>query len=233
MEIYSNDIVTSKWALKADADITLVAHKNMIGMNAQFIHIKGHQDKRSTEKPLNLMKLNIKADELATQQRQLMKKPKTTVTTKTKHLRIRDMYVTRDSQQWTLDMSSNIPMQQYYQEKYGWSKTMFEEIDWDSQWRVLTNYDINDKRRILKFVHGWLPTNYRLHRERQQSTPRCPLCYYLEEKEAHLFQCQHPLQQEQVTAMIQAVLNIKNINQDLAHIIAESLKHSIHQGAKK
>jgi hypothetical protein len=51
MEIYSNDIVTSKWALKADADITLVAHKNMIGMNAQFIHIKGHQDKRSTEKP--------------------------------------------------------------------------------------------------------------------------------------------------------------------------------------
>jgi hypothetical protein len=27
--------------------------------------------------------------------------------------------------------------------------------------------------------------------------------------------------------MIQAVLNIKNINQDLAHIIAESLKHSI------
>jgi hypothetical protein len=59
MEIYSNDIVTSKWALKADADITLVAHKNMIGMNAQFIHIKGHQDMRSTEQPLNFTtKLN-------------------------------------------------------------------------------------------------------------------------------------------------------------------------------
>jgi hypothetical protein len=111
-------------------------------------------------------------------------------------------------------MASNIPMQQYYQEKYGWSKTTFEEIDWDLQWRVLTSYDINDQRRILKLVHGWLPTNYRLHRELQQSSPRCPLCYYLEEKETHLFQWQ-------------AILNIKNINQELSHIIAESLKHSI------
>jgi hypothetical protein len=59
MESYSNDMVTSKWALKADADITQVAHKNMIGMNAQFIHIKGHQDMRSTEQPLNFTtKLN-------------------------------------------------------------------------------------------------------------------------------------------------------------------------------
>jgi hypothetical protein len=92
MESYRNDMVTSKWALKADADITQVAHKNMIGMNAQFIHIKGHHNKRSTEKPLNFTtKLNIKADALATQQRQLMKKPKTKLTTKTKHLRIRDM----------------------------------------------------------------------------------------------------------------------------------------------
>jgi hypothetical protein len=96
---------------------------------------------------------------------------------------------TREAQRWILDKASCIPIQQYYLDKFGWTKATFLGIDWDLQQRVLSSYDINDQRRILKFVHGWLPMNYRLHREKQSSTMRCPLCFYLEETELHLFQC--------------------------------------------
>jgi hypothetical protein len=228
MESYRNETITPKWAHKPDADITTVAHNNIRDMNAQFIHIKGHQDKGISDKPLKFTAaMNIKADGLAAQQRQLMTKPKINVTTKHKHIKIEEMYVTRDSQQWILDVAGKIPIRQYFHEKYGWTHATFEEIDWDLQLKVLSSYDINDQRRILKFVHGWLPTNYRLHREQQQPKSRCPLCFYLEEQEIHLFQCRHPLQQEKVIEMTRAIKNVKNINPELLHIIAESFQESI------
>jgi hypothetical protein len=190
MESYETELQTPKWAHKPDIDITNTVHRNLKGMKAQFVHIKGHQDTTRSDKPISFTaELNVMADTLASQQRQTMRSPVMVVTTEQHLLKIGDMYITREAQRWILDKASCIPIQQYYLDKFGWTKATFLGIDWDLQQRVLSSYDINDQRRILKFVHGWLPMNYRLHREKQSSTMRCPLCFYLEETELHLFQC--------------------------------------------
>jgi hypothetical protein len=93
-----------------------------------------------------------------------------------------------------MDSASRIPIQQYYQEKYGWSSKVFNEIAWDIQYKVLKSYDVNDQRRLLKYVHRWLPTNHRLHQELQTHTQRCPMCYYILEDERHLLLCKDPAQ---------------------------------------
>jgi hypothetical protein len=86
------------------------------------------------------------ADSLATQQRGTMARPATQVTTNHSHLQIGDMFVTRDSQRWLMETAGKIPIQKYYQDKYGWSRSTFDSIDWELQWKALNSYDINDQK---------------------------------------------------------------------------------------
>jgi hypothetical protein len=169
MESYTNDPRTAKWEDYPDIDITDIAYANLQGITIQYKHIKGHQKESTMVKSFS-SKLNDMADALAMQQQRLAKHQKYDVTIPHKHLKIKDMVVTRDSQRMMMEAASRIPLQQFYKEKYNWSKRTFETIHWDLQYKVLSGYDINDQRRILKFVHNWLPTNKRLHREKASST---------------------------------------------------------------
>jgi hypothetical protein len=172
-------------------------------MEAQFQHVKSHQNRQKRTENLSFpAKLNVRADELAQNQRTRMKEPATMVTTDFHHLTIGKQYITRDSQRWLLDAASRIPIRQYYQDKYGWSTTTFNEIDWDMQHKVLMRYGTNDQRRILKLVHEWLPTNSRLARERSTNTQRCKLCHYIKEDAMHLFRCRHAKQTETRHALL-------------------------------
>jgi hypothetical protein len=168
MESYPGGPIPAKWNQLPNIDITNIAHNNVQGINPQYMHVKSHQE--SSKSKNYPARLNAMADELAAQQGTKMKGPKTTVSTRFVHLVIEQRYVTRDSQRWLMDSASRIPIQQYYQEKYGWSTKEFNEIAWDIQYKVLMRYDVNDQRRLLKYVHGWLPTNHCLHRELQTHT---------------------------------------------------------------
>jgi hypothetical protein len=140
-----------------------MAHENLQGIEAQYLHVKSHQDRQRKSETFSFpARLNIQADQLATNQQKLMQKPETAVSTSFHHLVIDNHFITRESQRWLLDSASSIPIQQYYQDKYGWSTKTFHSIDWDIQHKVLRRYGEIDQRRILKFVHGWLPTNNRL-----------------------------------------------------------------------
>jgi hypothetical protein len=147
------------------------------------------------------------ADELAVCQRLAMTLPKRQVSTPRVHLQINDITITRDSQTWLMDHASRIPIQEYYYNKHKWNVATFSKVDWDAQHKVLSRLDINNQRRILKFVHGWLPTYDRLFREKQTRSPRCPLCHYLLETNMHMLQCRHPSQQAIVDEMQQKILN--------------------------
>jgi hypothetical protein len=93
--------------------------------------------------------------------------------------------------------SGEVQIKYYYEKKYGWSTSTFQEIDWKLQHKVLRSFSRNDQRRLLKFVHEWLPTNYRLFREGQESSPACRLCGALEETNDHLLLCTHDNQVRQ------------------------------------
>jgi hypothetical protein len=197
MERYTEEKSTSKQVHDPDIDITNSVARNLIGLEAQFQHVKSHQNRQKTKEKLSFpARLNVRADELAQNQRARMREPATKVTTEFHHLIIGKQYFTRDSQRWLIDAASRIPIRQYYHDKYGWSTTTFNEIDWDMQYKVLIRYGTNDQRRILKFVHDWLPTNSRLARERSSNTQRCKLCHYISEDAMHVFNCRHAKQTE-------------------------------------
>jgi hypothetical protein len=107
-------------------------------------------------------------------------------------LRINGITITRDSQQSILQAASRIPLQDYYQTKLGWTKKVFESVCWTVQRKALHSFNAADQTRILKFVHGWLPTYSRLHKEGSATSPRCKLCHALYKNNIHLFTCQHP-----------------------------------------
>jgi hypothetical protein len=126
----------------------------------------------------------------------MMDSPATTVNNIARaQLRIQHVAVTRDSQRVLLHAAGKIPIQQYYSKKYGWTTTIFDSISWMSQKKVLDHFDFQDQTRILKFVHGWLPTQSRLLKEGSSFSPRCKLCTELYGNNFHMLRCQHPAMQ--------------------------------------
>lgn len=126
------------------------------------------------------------------------------------YLKIKDKVITKDSKQWIMDEASKVPIHQYYKDKFKWSWDTLKSINWTIQRETLNTYDENDQRRILKMVHGWLPTYDCLHRELQVMIPRCPLCHYLMETNLHLFACKHKDQQDTFHKITQFIDNDSN-----------------------
>jgi hypothetical protein len=153
----------------------------------------GHQDNTVDWDKLSFPAiLNITADEQATRQRNIMLLPTTDVRNIARvQLRINDIAITRDSQQWILKEAGRIPIEQYYRDKIGWSTKVFDSIQWDIQRTVLNTFNSTDQTRLIKFIHGWLPTQKRLHLDGSARSPRCPLCKNLLEDNIHLLQCTH------------------------------------------
>jgi hypothetical protein len=188
-----SSISAPKWNLRPDEDITKMASTVMKPIPHQLIHVKSHQD--TTKNPDDLpfpAVLNIMADQQATRQRNIMTKPASEVQNiAAAQLRIQEMCITWDSQKWLLQTAGRIPVQNFYSDKYGWSETTFHSIAWDIQHSVLKSFPDADQTRILKFVHGWLPTASRSHKEGSSNSPRCPICSAPREDNIHLFHCNH------------------------------------------
>jgi ribonuclease HI len=231
MESYKATIRHSKWNLRSDSDITNKAHEYLRHIPASLVHVKSHQDDGKDNSKLTFdAQMNIMADAMATQQRDQMSKPVTRVTGNHCHLIIKDRYITRDSKTWLLQKSGEIPIQKYYQDKYGWPHSVFNSIQWEIQQKVLRSYKQSDQRRILKFTHDWLPTNYRLFREKQEASPACRLCGDLEERSDHMLRCTH-FKQQQTRTKVNDYLwrdNENHGNSELNNIIEIALSESIY-----
>jgi hypothetical protein len=226
LEGYSQ-IYTPKWNLRPDEDITKLAHKLLHTIPHQFTHVKSHQDNIKNDKKLPFPAvMNIMADQLASRQRNLMTKPDSTVTNlATAQLRIKDVCITRDSQKWLLHSAGKIPIQSYYQEKFGWTETVFDNIAWDVQQAALKSFPVADQTRLLKFVHGWLPTASRLFKEGTATSKRCPICQAPREDNLHLLHCTNK-DMERIQEKIQLAL-VKDMHDhgdsELSNIIKISI----------
>jgi hypothetical protein len=194
LEGYSTNIPVPRWNLRSDEDITHFAKILMSSIPARLVHIHSHQDDNSDWHNLSFpAQLNTIADEQASLQRQLMDGPETDVVNLAQaQLRIDNIAITRDSQRALLQAAGKIPLQEYYTTKLGWTKKVFASVNWQAQRKALNSFNTADQTRILKFVHGWLPTQSRLHKEGSATTPRCKLCHDLHENNRHLLTCKHP-----------------------------------------
>jgi hypothetical protein len=93
---------------------------------------------------------------------------------------------------------------------------------------VLRQYKQDDQTRIIKFVHGWLPTQHRKFKEGAASSPRCKLCSTLLEDNVHLLKCLHE-KMKNVQYKIQTHImqqHQENGDSELINIIAIGLLES-------
>jgi hypothetical protein len=186
-----SQFMTPKMNLRPDEDITKIAFLILNSIPHELVHVKSHQDakKELHELPFPAI-INIMADQQATRQRNLMTEPDKEVNNlATAQLQIADICITRDSQKWLLHSAGKIPIQNYYREKFGWNISTFNNIAWDAQKSALQSFALADQTRILKFVHGWLPTASRTFKEGSSVSQRCAICYAPREDNLHLFQC--------------------------------------------
>jgi hypothetical protein len=196
LDRHRNEQEYSKWNLNPDADVVNYAHKLIKQIPMNIVHVKSHQSSGKDFNKLSLpVQMNTIADNLAEEQQHYNDKlPE--VYLPFCYLKIRGKHVTKDSKRTLLEEASMIPVRQYYKDKYGWNTEIFYAINWEVQQKVLNTYPTNDQRRILKMVHGWLPTYDHLQRENQVTSMRCPLCHYRTETSIHVFTCKHPQQSE-------------------------------------
>jgi hypothetical protein len=135
IDSFHNQISIPRWNLRPDEDIAKAAYTILSKIPAQLIHIKSHQDRtKSIEKLTFEAQLNVIADEEATRQRNRAHQPEADVRNiGVAQLRINNIAITSDSQRWLLQTAGRIPIQQYYQEKQGWTQEVFETISWTTQ----------------------------------------------------------------------------------------------------
>jgi hypothetical protein len=208
MNRYEEQGISARSINFPDADITIPASEELKPWTAQLQHVKSHNTTKTGEYSFP-EKLNRITDELARDRLMTMKKPCINVQGPLCLLCIKDTYVTRDTQKHIMNAASKAPIQQFLSDKNGWSSGTFDSVHWELQEKMLNTYDRNDQQRILKFVHEWLPTNHRLHRESQSTTARCPLCYFRVEDNMHLFNCSHPKQAAIKLQLIQKISDSK------------------------
>jgi hypothetical protein len=193
MDGYLLHIPIPRWNLRADEDISKTVQLLMRDLPVKLIHIKSHQDDDQDWEKLSFQaQLNVMADAEATRQRHVMDEPEPRVTRlMTAQLQIGSIDITRASQQWLLNSAGRIPLQEYYYQRWGWSAMTFNAISWKTQKKALKHFEYADQTRILKFVHGWLPTQHRLYKEGAATSPHCRLCKALYEDNMHLLNCTH------------------------------------------
>ena len=81
-------------------------------------------------------------------------------------------------------------MKSYLQNKYNWSETEFNRIDWTSHAKGLASFTNLQQITVTKYIHGWLATKRRRFRQGIYDSPLCPLCFR-EETDLHLFTCSY------------------------------------------
>jgi hypothetical protein len=233
IEGYDQWTAVPRWNLRPDEDVTQTAHKLLQGIPAKFLHVKSHQDSKQKEESLPMhVRMNIQADYQATRQRNEMSAASEEVLPLARvQLRIGEIAVTRDSQKWLLHAAGMIPIQDYYHSKWGWSTETFNSIAWDIQASVVQQFATSDQTRLIKFVHGWLPTQHRLHKEGSATTPGCKLCPAGYEDNLHIFCCDNPAMQ-QIQMNIQCYLQRSLHNHGNSELV-NLLEIGIQQGISK
>jgi hypothetical protein len=127
------------------------------------------------------------------------------------------------------NISGKDPNHELLLKKWGWTDEVFNSIAWEVQEKALRQLPQGDQTRIIKFVHGWLPTQHRLRKEGIATSSQCKLCETGEEENnMHILTCEatemEAIQQELV-GYIQKTLHDYG-NSEMSNIMEIGLSQS-------
>ena len=156
--------------------------------------VKSHQDDKeyiNTDMPVDAY-LNSEADELATHGlKSLQEKPRVPMDpTSAIQFHLTGRTITRDLKRTAREIISLPALKKFYQEKFGWSDTVFNTVDWDIFRPVYKKYLAkNGIQWMHKFCIGKLPTGARVHKRDHFHDKRCASCWHNIEDDNHIFSC--------------------------------------------
>lgn len=82
-------------------------------------------------------------------------------------------------------------LKEYLVQKYGWTYQTLSLISWEEHKQELHKYPNTQKVTLIKFIHGWMVTNNRKHREGIAIHEGCPLCGE-KDSSLHFVYCNNP-----------------------------------------
>ena len=189
--VYPNSTLDSDWDILAEIWNTM----DQLGDDAKpsICHIKGHQDDDTDYWNLPLAaQLNVDADRLADQYlelepfhpyEQVVLLPTSNVQlnilggTVTHHLK-RELRLARTTEPYAVKLCS----------KNGWTREVFDAIDWDAHGRALARND-NHHVTLAKYINGYAPVGRVVNRYDKKYPKECCSCNLPEETTQHLHQC--------------------------------------------
>jgi hypothetical protein len=182
--------------LDSEWDVLSALHKALTWFKTtpKINWVKSHQDDKiydAIEMPLNAY-LNSEADELATTGlKRLQEKPTVPMDPDTViQFHIEGRTITRDFKRTVRETIQLPPLRTYYCNRFGWSKNVFNLIDWDVFRPTYKKYISNKGVQWLhKFCIKKLPTGERVHKRDHFHDKRCASCWHTIEDDDHIFQC--------------------------------------------
>jgi len=196
LALHKKTVLPLMMPLLPDYDLSLTVANYLDGINFKLTHVKGHQDRKVEFAALSeAAQHNVLADQLATEQLNQMPEPISAVTNLgTAQLVIQHKFITSKPTHHLREAARLMDQSAYLCEKFSWSQTEFDDISWAAHSAALKSLTESDRVRIIKYIHGWLPTGKRRHREQQSYPQECALCHAAVEDNEHLWACQHESQ---------------------------------------
>ena len=105
-------------------------------------------------------------------------------------LKIGSTWITADVGRHITHTAHANKLQQYCQDKYGWTEDVFKNIHWTLISAARSRHTPPSRIRISKILHGWLPVMH-MHGHSTGNT-KCPGCDHEDETFEHMLRCSHP-----------------------------------------
>ena len=84
--------------------------------------------------------------------------------------------------------TSNTTLRKYLQNKYGWSDSTFQDINWSAHRGALLSMPTPLRITTIKIIHNWGATGIR-NKLIEKKTNQCPFCNEEKETSDHVFEC--------------------------------------------
>lgn len=185
--------------MRAEADVALEIvryQKQTYWITREVVKVESHIEKAKAPNTF-FWECNERADTLATQAREAyqlddLRKLKPVVLRGTRAIcHIDGMLVNNNLYTSINEKIWGSILKAFLVQKYGWTYTTLSLISWEEHEQELRKQPYGKKVTLIKYIHGWMATNRRKHREGLVMQEVCPLCGEIDSS-MHFVYCKHP-----------------------------------------
>ncbi len=188
-----------------------------------FVHVKGHQNRRTTKIPLSLpVQLNIECDECATRfissaccTRQV---DNPELPHSYPHLKIHGRVIVREFTQALRHAAATPDYRDYLKEKFHWRDTDCDDVNWTSLKYALRKLTPANNTRVHKYLHDWLPLKGAPQTSNANTNKLCPQCRQEDKTIWHFWECSHEEREQRYRKLQNDLSSLHSQNQLDPHL---------------